>query len=362
MIRRDQKGTDHMKFKRQFFTLAAAVLAFLCSLSAGIVKAAAAPALSASSDQASAVSQSDVNISVSLTGNPGISTLKMSLTYDSSILQYGGSTWSSSFTENDVKMASDTGSAVNLSVVSSSDYSADGGIVTVHFKAVRNADPVPVTLVLQEMTGTDMENVTGCQVEGRIRIPAAGNTGGNSAESDTAGNTGGSTAESDAAGNTGRDTAEPDENAADRPGENVAGVSMADEEANGTDEEVSRADEASGTDKGESVADDKPGEPDSAIEESDDGNTGLLSDREEKSAGIASDEAENEEPDVSVYRSESTQTSQASAARQSVSSSTGSSKTDTSYETGAGIGKDILLILAAGCGILALVILCKREM
>lgn len=354
-----------MKFKRQFFTLAAAVLVFLCSLSAGTVKAAAAPTLSASSDQASAVSQSDVNISISLTGNPGISTLKMSLTYDSSILQYEGSTWSSSFSENDVKMASDTGSAVNLSVVSSSDYSADGGIVTVHFKAVRNADPVPVTLVLQEMTGTDMDNVTGCQVEGRIRVPAAGNSGVNTAESDTAGNTGGSTAESDAAGNTRGSMAE-----SDSPEENVAGADVADEEVNGTDEEVSRADQASGTDKGGSVADDKPGEPDSAVEESDNGaeddipedNTGLLSDREEKSAGIASDETENEEPDVSVYRSESAQTSQASAARQSVSSSTGNSKTDTSYKTGAGIGKDILLILAAGCGILALIILCKREM
>lgn len=86
-----------------------------------------------------------VNVSVNLSGNPTISTLGVALGYDSSVLSYDNISWGSGFSGNDMKMVSDTGSEVNLSVVCEDSYSADGTVATVSFQAVSESSSIPVT-------------------------------------------------------------------------------------------------------------------------------------------------------------------------------------------------------------------------
>ena len=81
---------------------------------ANVSYAEAAPSLNASADTGSVAKGDYVNVDVNLGGNPSISTLGASLGYDSSVLKYDSSTWNSGFSGNDMQMASDTGSEVNL--------------------------------------------------------------------------------------------------------------------------------------------------------------------------------------------------------------------------------------------------------
>ena len=99
-----------MKAKKQFFIWLAAVLLGIACLPGWPVQAAAVPSLYASADKTAG--QEVVNVRVSLANNPEIHTLKCSLAYDSSILQYEDSTWSSAFSQSDITNASDTGGAV----------------------------------------------------------------------------------------------------------------------------------------------------------------------------------------------------------------------------------------------------------
>ena len=120
-----------------------------CMMQAHPANAAASPSLSASADAAGVSEGGYVNVSVNLSGNPSISTIGMALAYDSSVLRYESASWNSGFSGSDMKMASDTGSEVNLSAVCDSSYSADGTVVTVRFQAVSDSSSVPVTLSLR---------------------------------------------------------------------------------------------------------------------------------------------------------------------------------------------------------------------
>ena len=174
-----------MKAKKQFFIWLAAVLLGIACLPGWPVQAAAVPSLYASADKTAG--QEVVNVRVSLANNPEIHTLKCSLAYDSSILQYEDSTWSSAFSQSDITNASDTGGAVNLSVISSGSYGSDGNIVTVRFRMRQETAALPVTLSLQEMTDIDLEAVSDCQVSSAVRMHGAGsaNSGTGSANSGT---------------------------------------------------------------------------------------------------------------------------------------------------------------------------------
>lgn len=132
---------------------------------------AASPSLSASADTGSVAQGEYVNIEVALGNNPSISTLGAALSYDSSVLKYDSSTWSSSFSGSDMQMASDTGSEVNLSVVCDDSYEADGIVVTVRFQAVKDSDSVPVTLVLRDMADAELEQVSDCTVASALQVP-----------------------------------------------------------------------------------------------------------------------------------------------------------------------------------------------
>ena len=90
---------------------------FIVCMFPNTAKAAAAPSLSASTDAAGVTDGQTIDIRVNLSNNPGLSTLGMSLDYDSSVLQYSGSTWNSSFSGSDMTMASDDGGTLNHSAV-----------------------------------------------------------------------------------------------------------------------------------------------------------------------------------------------------------------------------------------------------
>lgn len=363
-----------MNIKRQFFIYIATALFCICSLPAAAAKAAAAPSLYAESDKSAAAGQDTVSIRISIAGNPAISTWKAALAYDSSIFQYEGSSWSSSLSESDMKIASDTGRAVNLTVISSDSYAADGSIVTVRFRAVQDTDSIPVTLALQEMTDTDMEQISDCRVYSTVRVPETGNSAGN--EAGAAESTAGS--ESDTAGNetdSGEDIAE---NEADKAGNGEGTAeSEADTAGNGADTAESEADTAGNqADSGESLADGEADAAEGGVETE----TGSVTESgagTDSSAGTADEtgsipgtgdwmqngERSDNSGSQPVRKGESDGIRRQQNVRmaQTATAGTGSARADESYVTGAGIGKDIFLLLAAVCGILALAVFCRKN-
>lgn len=151
-------------------------LLFICMIHVNAVTASTNPSLSASADNASIRQGDYVSISIGLKNNPQISTLGMSLNYDSSILKYDSSSWSESFSGSDMTMASDTGDAVNLSAVCDDSYSADGTVVTVRFLASKNASSIPVRLVLRDMADADLSEVSNCSVTSMVNVSKTANT------------------------------------------------------------------------------------------------------------------------------------------------------------------------------------------
>lgn len=290
-----------MKNKRKFIPCLFTGLLLASIMQIHTAYAAASPSLSASADVAELAAGDYVNISVHLSGNPSISTLGTALSYDSSVLAYDSTSWSSGFSGSDMKMASDTGSEVNLSVVCDSSYSADGMIAAVRFQAVSDTSLIPVTLSLRDMTDADLSNVSDCRVSSQVRVPETSgkkeNTKKNQTDtvdlkaSEPEQDTGKST-ESSAAGNSAADTAGADN-------ENI---------------QIAASDTAAGS-----------------IQE------------------------------TSVSAEGGTQSTSVKNAQAAPSSDAGSSRPDRNYKTGAGIGSDILLVLAAACGILALVLAVRKH-
>lgn len=132
---------------------------------------AAVPSLSASADAGGVTEGDYVNIDVDLGNNPSISTLGATLSYDSSVLKYDSSTWNGGFSGSDMKMASDTGNEVNLSVVCSDSYTANGTVVTVRFQAVKDTDSIPVTLALRDMADAELSAISDCRVASQVQAP-----------------------------------------------------------------------------------------------------------------------------------------------------------------------------------------------
>lgn len=161
--------------KKVIYTIVLCML-LACHLHISAASAAAQPVLSASADLASAAQDDSVVISVQLENNPDLSTLGITLHYDSSLLQYSGSTWSSQFFGSDLTMASDTGNAVNLSFVCEGSYPSNGTIVSVRFKALEKISSIPVTLSLRDMADADLVSITNCRVIQEIQVPAQPDT------------------------------------------------------------------------------------------------------------------------------------------------------------------------------------------
>lgn len=143
-------------------SLAAAFL-MLCVIQLHTVSA-ASPSLFVSADATVLSEGGYVDVNVNMNNNPSVSTLGVALNYDNSILQYDSVTWSSSFSESDMKLASDTGSEINLSVVCKDCYTEDGVIATVRFQALQNAKEIPISLTLRDMTNADMSVISDSQV------------------------------------------------------------------------------------------------------------------------------------------------------------------------------------------------------
>lgn len=160
-----------MKDKRKYLSCPLIFLLCICMMQINIANAAASPSLSASADVADVAAGDYVNINISLSDNPSVSTLGMALNYDRSVLNYDSTLWNGSFSKSDMQMASDTGSKVNLSVVCDSSYSTDGTVVTVRFKAVSDSSSIPVTLSLRDMADADLAAVTDCKVSSQVRVP-----------------------------------------------------------------------------------------------------------------------------------------------------------------------------------------------
>lgn len=396
-----------MKAKKQFFIWFAAVLLGIACLPGWPVQAAAVPSLYASADKTAG--QPVVNVRVSLANNPEIHTLKCSLAYDSSILQYEDSTWSSAFSQSDITNASDTGGSVNLSVISSDSYGSDGNIVTVRFRMRQETAALPVTLSLQEMTDIDLEAVSDCQVSSAVRMHGAGsaNHGTGSADdgtgivnngtgtTDSSGH-GAATAEDSgkdeaaAAGDSGKDEAAGDsgkdeavaaedsgkDEAAGNSGQNGAaaagnsgqnGAAAAGDSSEGETEIV----ENSGQ-KQDGTAGNSGSGGTSAAESSGLAGTGSAGSSGKKEAADGSKEAGTGSaavPGATEGRggfeiNEAAQDGKASGKTKSAVSSaqaSGNSRPDANYKTGAGIGKDAYLMLAVLCGILALAIWSRKS-
>ena len=404
-----------MKAKKQFFIWLAAVLLGIACLPGWPVQAAAVPSLYASADKTAG--QEVVNVRVSLANNPEIHTLKCSLAYDSSILQYEDSTWSSAFSQSDITNASDTGGAVNLSVISSGSYGSDGNIVTVRFRMRQETAALPVTLSLQEMTDIDLEAVSDCQVSSAVRMHGAGsaNSGTGSANDGTGSaddgtgivNHGTGTAdksgqsETAAAEDSGKDEAAGDsgknetvaaedsgkDEAAGNSGQNGAAA------AGNSGQNGAAAAGNSGQNGAAAAGDSSEGETDivensgqkqdgtagnsgsggtSAAESSGPAGTGSVGSSGKKEAADGSKEAGTGSAAVpgptegrgGFAINEAAQDGKASGKTKSAGSSaqaSGNSRPDANYKTGAGIGKDAYLILAVLCGILALAIWSRKS-
>lgn len=381
-----------MKAKKQFFIWLAAVLLGIACLPGWPVQAAAVPSLYASADKTAG--QPVVNVRVSLANNPEIHTLKCSLAYDSSILQYEDSTWSSAFSQSDITNASDTGGSVNLSVISSDSYGSDGNIVTVRFRMRQETAALPVTLSLQEMTDIDLEAVSDCQVSSAVRMHGAGsaNSGTGSANhgtgsaddgtgivnngtgtTDSSGH-GAATAEDsgkdEAAGNSGQNGAAAAGNsgqngAAGNSGQN--GAAAAGDSSEGETEIVENSGQKQDGTAGNSGSDGT-----SAAESSGLAGTGSAGSSGKKEAADGSKEAGTGSaavPGATEGRggfaiNEAAQDGKASGKTKSAGSSaqaSGNSRPDANYKTGAGIGKDAYLMLAVLCGILALAIWSRKS-
>ncbi len=377
-----------MKAKKQFFIWLAAVLLGIACLPGWPVQAAAVPSLYASADKTAG--QEVVNVRVSLANNPEIHTLKCSLAYDSSILQYEDSTWSSAFSQSDITNASDTGGAVNLSVISSGSYGSDGNIVTVRFRMRQETAALPVTLSLQEMTDIDLEAVSDCQVSSAVRMHGAGsaNSGTGSANDGTGSaddgtgivNHGTGTADKSGQSETAAAEDSGKDEAAGNSGQNgAAGDSSEGEtdivENSGQKQDGTAGNSGSGgTSAAESSGPAGTGSVGSSGKAESSGLTGTVSTGSsgKKEAADGSKEAGTGSaavPGATEGRggfeiNEAAQDGKASGKTKSAGSSAqaaGNSRPDANYKTGAGIGKDAYLILAVLCGILALAIWSRKS-
>ena len=377
-----------MKSKKQFFIWRAAVLLGIACLPGWPVQAAAVPSLYASADKTAG--QEVVNVRVSLANNPEIHTLKCSLAYDSSILQYEDSTWSSAFSQSDITNASDTGGAVNLSVISSGSYGSDGNIVTVRFRMRQETAALPVTLSLQEMTDIDLEAVSDCQVSSAVRMHGAGsaNSGTGSANDGTGSaddgtgivNHGTGTADKSGQSETAAAEDSGKDEAAGNSGQNgAAGDSSEGEtdivENSGQKQDGTAGNSGSGgTSAAESSGPAGTGSVGSSGKAESSGLTGTgstgSSGKKEaadgsKEAGTGSAAVPGETEGRGGFEiNEAAQDGKASGKTKSAGSSAqaaGNSRPDANYKTGAGIGKDAYLILAVLCGILALAIWSRKS-
>lgn len=377
-----------MKAKKQFFIWLAAVLLGIACLPGWPVQAAAVPSLYASADKTAG--QAVVNVRVSLANNPEIHTLKCSLAYDSSILQYEDSTWSSAFSQSDITNASDTGGAVNLSVISSGSYGSDGNIVTVRFRMRQETAALPVTLSLQEMTDIDLEAVSDCQVSSAVRMHGAGsaNSGTGSANDGTGSaddgtgivNHGTGTADKSGQSETAAAEDSGKDEAAGNSGQNgAAGDSSEGEtdivENSGQKQDGTAGNSGSGgTSAAESSGPAGTGSVGSSGKAESSGLTGTgstgSSGKKEaadgsKEAGTGSAAVPGETEGRGGFEiNEAAQDGKASGKTKSAGSSAqaaGNSRPDANYKTGAGIGKDAYLILAVLCGILALAIWSRKS-
>ncbi len=268
---------------------------------ANVSYAEAAPSLNASADTGSVAKGDYVNVDVNLGGNPSISTLGASLGYDSSVLKYDSSTWNSGFSGNDMQMASDTGSEVNLSVVCDGSYAQDGTIVTVRFQAVKDADSIPVTLALRDMADADLGAVSDCTVASAVQAPQAENP----------------------------------------PQDDIVDIENPDDT---TDiQVVDEVEDPQGTDESSGAGQTDP-QP-----------------TQNTSAGDVSGADIQPQPAMADPGSTESGSSAGAAESTSYTQQSGSSGLDANYKTGAGLGSDVYLIGAAVFGILALVLLVRRH-
>lgn len=177
-MKKNDKGAGAMEKKKywnthripKFSICVLLSMALVCIIPTCWAAAASTPTLSVSADAGSAATGQTVNVNVSLSNNPAVTTLGMALDYDSSVLQYAGSTWNSAFGSSDMTLVSDDGGSVNLSAVCDNVYTSDGVVVTVQFEAVSDASQIPVSLQLRDMTDGDLEAVN-CRIDSQLRVP-----------------------------------------------------------------------------------------------------------------------------------------------------------------------------------------------
>ncbi len=71
-----------------------------------------------------------------------------------------------------MKMASDSGSEVSLSIVCADVFSSGGTVASVRFQAVADTDSIPVTLSLREIADAQLSAIYDCSVTAAVKTPA----------------------------------------------------------------------------------------------------------------------------------------------------------------------------------------------
>ena len=325
-----------MKKKRMW--PAAVLLGLLLAGPAPVTKAAAAvPYLSAAADRGAVQAGGYVTVTITLGNNPSLSTLGMALGYDGSILKYDSTSWSGSLSGDDIKMASDSGSEVSLSIVCADVFSSSGTVATVRFQAVADADSIPVTLSLREMADAQLSAIYDCSVPAAVKTPAA-------PPQDTEQDDGG--------------TKEPDGASGSRPSEKDPGKDPSGNTADKNTADNKEKDKKEKDDKEKDKNKNPSGTVPDHNQNPSGGSTGSPSANAPVSSTGGTSGAYTQTGQVTVRPQISRAQRSSSGQVQSVSAS---SKADRNYRTGAGAGNDIFLVTACICGITSLLLLVGKQ-
>ena len=315
---------------KQKGTLRASVLLslLLVSLTPAVKASAAVPALSAAADRAVVEAGGYVTVNITLSNNPPLSTLGMALGYDSGVLKYDSTSWSGSLSPDDMKMASDSGSEVSLSIVCAAAFSSGGTVASVRFQAVADTDSIPVTLSLREIADAQLSAIYDCSVTAAVKTPAK-------PPQDTEQNNGGSKEPGDASGS--------------RPADKDP-----EKEPSGSNPDKEQKPSGNGTDNSEKPS----GNGTAGSQQPSGGGTvqgGGASAGGTARGGTSGSYTQTEQVTVTPVENQTPGTSSGQVQSVSVSS-----KADRNYKTGAGIGNDIFLVAACICGIGGLLLLMKK--
>lgn len=111
--------------------------------------------VSLSTSSGSFLSGDSVYTEVSLNNSPSISNLDLKVTYDSRVLSYVNTTWSTALGSDESASVHASGDTILLSIESDTGFSIGGNLATIEFKALSNDSSAPAAILIQSVTTSD---------------------------------------------------------------------------------------------------------------------------------------------------------------------------------------------------------------